>query len=62
MLKEKKIESIAATSGIKAIKIIENRIADTLFGREKMFKIILLDYSMPEMDGPTVAREIVKMF
>ena len=59
MLKEKKIESIAATSGIEAIGIIENRIADTLFGQGKMFKIILLDYSMPEMDGPAVARKIV---
>ena len=27
-----------------------------------MYKVILLDYSMPEMDGPQVAIEIRRMF
>ena len=27
-----------------------------------MYKIIFLDYSMPEMDGPTVSREIYRLF
>ena len=27
-----------------------------------MFKVILLDYSMPVMDGPTTAREMWKLF
>jgi len=27
-----------------------------------MFKIVILDYEMPEMDGPAVARKIVNMF
>ena len=62
MLKVKQIKSIAATSGIEAIKILENQISNTLFRREKMFKIVILDYEMPEMDGPAVARKIVKMF
>ena len=31
-------------------------------GKTKMYKIILLDYSMPEMDGPQVATEIRKIF
>ena len=27
-----------------------------------MFKIIMLDYSMPDMDGPEVANKICKLF
>ena len=27
-----------------------------------MYRIILLDYSMPEMDGPQVATEIRRLF
>ena len=62
MLRGKNIESIAETSGVQALNIIEDRIENFLLGRQKMFKLILLDYSMPEMDGPAVAREIVNMF
>ena len=27
-----------------------------------MYKIVLMDYSMPEMDGPTTATEIKSLF
>lgn len=62
MLKERNLDSISATSGREAIDIIQERIENFLLGQDSIFKIILLDYSMPEMDGPAVAREIVKMF
>ena len=34
MLKEKNLESIAATSGIEALEIIEERIANFLLGQD----------------------------
>ena len=30
-------------------------------GKAEMYKLIILDYSMPEMDGPQVAIELRKM-
>ena len=39
----------------KRIELVEKRLAP-------MFKIVLLDYSMPEMDGPTTAEEMWRLF
>jgi CheY-like chemotaxis protein len=62
MLKTKNFKSVSATGGAEALDILEERIENFLLGQDEMFKLILLDYSMPEMDGPAVARKIVKMF
>ena len=62
MLKVKALTCVSATSGSQALNFIQERIEDVFQGKGKMFRLILLDYSMPEMDGPTVATEIVKMF
>ena len=42
----------SATRGIFALENIKNRFALTIKGKASMYKIIFLDYSMPEMDGP----------
>ena len=62
MLKVKSIGCESATSGRLALNMIQERIENVALGQGKMFKLILLDYSMPEMDGPQVATAIVAMF
>ena len=54
MMKNRKFQTKSVTSGLEAINIMQKRINDLAEGIEdvKMFKLILLDYSMPEMDGP----------
>ena len=62
MLKSRKFITLSVTSGLDAIDIVKTRIAEVVEGKEeaKMFKLVLLDYSMPEMDGPQVATTIRK--
>ena len=48
----------SAFSGMEAIEKIKQRIALVLDGKAKMYKLILLDYSMPVMEGPETALEI----
>ena len=57
MLKAKKIASSSVLSGQEAIKIVEKRIQQVNDGESgaSMFKLILLDYKMPDMNGPQVA-------
>lgn len=31
-------------------------------GEAEMYRLILLDFSMPQMDGPAVAKEITELF
>lgn len=45
-----------------ALKLIQNRLELVYAGRANMYKVICLDYSMPEMDGPAVAKEIRRIF
>ena len=42
--------------------MLQTRIENIYRGEAQMYQIILLDYSMPEMDGPQVATEIRKIF
>ena len=60
MLKSRKFITLSVTSGLDAIDLFKTRIAEVVEGKyeAKMFKLILLDYSMPEMDGPQVATTI----
>ncbi len=62
MLISKNIECDTATNGGDALDMIQDRIENVLLGHGQMYKLILLDFSMPEMDGLTVAKEIIKMF
>jgi len=48
---------IASTSKA-ALALVERRFELVKMGQAKMYSIIFLDYSMPDMDGPQVARSI----
>ena len=58
MLKSEGYSCELAMSGKSAIDIILNRFDLIYGGLAQMFKLILLDFSMPGMDGPEVARQI----
>ena len=47
-----------ASSGADAVSLFEQRIELAKKGVAKMYKIIFLDYSMPIMDGPQVAKRM----
>lgn len=62
MLKAEKVQSVCSYSGIDAIEIVKARIDLVAKKQAPLFKIILMDISMPEMDGLTAVREIKKLF
>ena len=61
MLKELEFEVDIAMGGQFALQMIQERLEMVLEGSQEMYKIILLDYSMPGMDGPQVAIETRKL-
>ena len=61
MLKEQEIEADVAMGGQFALQMIQERLEMVLEGSQQMYKIVLLDYSMPGMDGPQVAIETRKL-
>ena len=62
MLDQENIAFDIAFRGSMALSCIEQRIDEINQGKTKvMYKVIFLDYSMPDMDGPKVATEIIKM-
>ena len=58
MLSELGFKSDQAMSGAQALTLIQQRIEQVSKGEEDMYRLVLLDFSMPEMDGPQVAIEI----
>ncbi len=62
MLHGWKIKSDQAISGMVALQLIESRINQTQ-SKEKLelYDLILLDFSMPQLDGPATARLIRQM-
>ena len=46
------LKSDTALSGSIAIDLIKERLDQVMQGQAKMYKFILMDYSMPDMDGP----------
>ena len=52
MLESRNIKSEQATSGPHALALIQQRVQYVTEGKTDMYKLFLLDYSMPEMDGP----------
>ena len=61
MLQTKGLQSDTAYTGKDAIDLIKDRIKLALKSATPMYEIILLDYSMPEMDGPQVATQIFEL-
>ena len=57
LLEAQQVEIEFAMSGKRALKMFKQRIAAVLLGcAPELYQIILLDYSMPDMDGPEVAQ------
>jgi len=52
MLEDRGIITDYTTSGSAALSLVENRLKHVIEGKAVMYRLILLDYSMPEMDGP----------
>lgn len=61
MFTTQNMSSDSATSGKQALNLIQNRLELVYAGKASMYKVIMLDFSMPEMDGPQVAIEIRRM-
>ena len=54
----KHLKSDTALSGYIAIELIKERLNKVLKEEAFMYKFILMDYSMPEMDGPQTVEKI----
>ena len=61
MLESLSVGTDDAIDGPSALKLIKKRVKMAQDEDVPMYKIILLDYSMPEMDGPQVAIELRQM-
>ena len=47
-----------ALNGQDAIQAVKTRITDVEQNKTEMYRIIFLDYNMPDINGPEVAQEI----
>ena len=45
----------------KAVKLVEDRIAKVAEGTAQMYKLLLIDYSMPDLDWIQLVRELRSM-
>ena len=52
------IAADSALSGTEALEKIKKRIGLVLSGKARMYKLILLDYCMPVMEGPETSLAI----
>ena len=62
MLESRGHSSDIASSSKDALAYIEKRFELVKAGKARMYSIIFLDYSMPDMDGPQVARYLRDYF
>ena len=62
VLSEKGYESDQVNSGAKGLELVEERYELAVRGEARMYDLLLVDYSMPEMDGPQVARSLRGLF
>ena len=62
MLQSNQVKIASAQSGREALEIVKARAE--LFAKQEapMFKVIVMDYSMPEMDVPKTVKKIKKFF
>ena len=61
MLQEHPVKLDICINGQQALDAIKERVRRVTQEGCKMYKVILLDYSMPDMDGPQVAIELRHM-
>ena len=62
LLKSDNFKVDTALDGVTALSMIKQRIDQFAVGEGILYRLILLDFSMPGMDGPTVAKEIQKLY
>ena len=62
MLIEMGYKGDSASQGYEALGLIKERNQLVNQGKASMYKLILLDFSMPDIDGPEVARQARAMF
>ena len=58
LLFQQEFESESAICEQKAIELVKKRIQEVKIGEAEMYKIVLLDYSMPGIGGIEVAKII----
>ena len=58
LLLQQDFESESAICEQKAIELVKKRIQEVKIGEAEMYKIVLLDYSMPGIGGIEVAKII----
>ena len=52
LIQSKGVNCHTALSGKQAISLLDQRIKQVKKGNAQMYKLVLLDFSMPDMDGP----------
>lgn len=57
MLEQKGYKVDCSSSGLEALYLIKERFKLVQQGKASMYKLILLDFSIPDMDGPEIARQ-----
>ena len=57
----KNLKVDTALSGAIALNLIKERLTKVLNNQASMYKFILMDYSMPGMNGPNTVRKIRKL-
>ena len=62
MLNDQGYKTDSVMSGKEAIEKVKQRIELYLQGEAENYRLIFLDYSMPDKDGIQVAKEIIQMF
>ena len=58
ILKSLEISSDSTMVSTKAIQLVEDRIAKVAQGTAVMYKLLLLDYSMPDLDGIELVQKL----
>lgn len=61
MFESSGLECSIASGGYKAVEYVRQRVESEKNGTGSMYRLLLLDYSMPDMNGPEVAIEIRKL-
>ena len=62
LLKQTKTPCDSVNSGLRALDLIKDRIKSYAEKKTPLYEIILLDFSMPGMDGPEVAQRILQLY
>ena len=52
LLKQEGVKADSAYCGNEGVQLVKNRVKEVIKGEAQMYKIIFLDYSMPDLDGP----------